>query len=211
MNHSRTVLFVCVENACRSQMAETLFNSMAPEGWRAMSAGTEPADEVNETAAAVLKEVGLNSSAKKPARLTSGLIDEAAVVITMGCRAGACPSLPNDAQDWSIDDPKGRDAEEFRAARDHITRKCRELIAEIGTSNDGGWKPCYGKMLPNRSETRPDQELDGHVLSVKTASYGIGDVKREVHMDLDQWSACTKCVDYRTCYDLSVAVSTFGS
>jgi len=128
----KTVLFVCVENSCRSQIAEAFFNSLAPKDLRAISAGTRPSDKVNPQAVDVMKEAGLDISAKKPKLLTSEMIEKADRIITMGCGADVCPArfLPK-IEDWKIEDPAGQPLEKFREVRNEIRRRVMKLIDEM--------------------------------------------------------------------------------
>ena len=128
----KTVLFVCVENSCRSQMAEALFNRLAPNNLRAISAGTKPSDRVNPQAVEAMKEAGLDISGKKPKLLTSEMIEKADRIITMGCGADVCPAsfLPK-IEDWKIEDPAAQPMKKFREVRDEIRRRVEKLIEEM--------------------------------------------------------------------------------
>jgi len=110
-------------------MAETLFNKMAPKGWRAVSAGTVPAVQVNPAVTQVLKEIGIDISHAKPKAISNEMIREADRIITMGCGAGFCPAafLPK-IEDWNIEDPKGKTLEQLREIRDVIKGKVLMLI-----------------------------------------------------------------------------------
>lgn len=122
------VLFVCTENAGRSQMAEGFFNSVSKKH-TAMSAGTKPAREINPLTLEVMMEVGINISNHYPKPLTHELLKGADKVITMGCKdKEACPA----GEDWNIEGPKGASLEKFRRIRDKIRRKVEELVKEIG-------------------------------------------------------------------------------
>lgn len=126
----KTVLFVCVENAARSQMAEAIFNALAPEGLRALSAGTRPAESVNPKAVEVMKEVGIDISGQRPKPVTKEMIDKVSLIITMGCGANFCPAdfLPK-VEDWKLDDPATQPINRVREIRDTIRRRVEELIA----------------------------------------------------------------------------------
>jgi len=133
---TRTVLFVCVGNAGRSQMAEFIFNKLKPDGFRAISAGTMPAREVNPLVVQVLREIGIDASNSKPKLVTSDMIAEADRIITMGCEAsGFCPAkfLPR-VEDWKIEDPKGKTLDEIRLVRDSIHDRVRELLQQLQTT-----------------------------------------------------------------------------
>jgi protein-tyrosine-phosphatase len=125
-------LFVCVENAGRSQMAEAFARAYGKGKVEAMSAGTTPAGEVNPVVAQVMQEKGIDLSANKPKLITNQMVQEADVIIVMGCSAeGFCPApLLNKVLDWGIEDPKGKPIERVREIRDKIERKVRLLLDE---------------------------------------------------------------------------------
>lgn len=128
------VLFVCVHNAGRSVMAEALFNSIAPPGMRARSAGTQPAGGPHPEVVAVMDELGTDVSAHRGEPLTDESVAAATRVITMGCAvdAQACPALRYAAlEDWGLHDPKGQPLEAVRATRDEIGRRVAALVAEL--------------------------------------------------------------------------------
>lgn len=128
----RKILFVCVENACRSQMAEAFFNKLARGKAVATSAGTQPSKEVNPKAVAVMREVGIDISKQKPKLLTSKMVKDADKVITMGCGVEVCPVLPVETEEWQIEDPSGKPIEKFRKIRDEIRRRVERLIEDLG-------------------------------------------------------------------------------
>lgn len=132
----KQVLFVCVENACRSQMAEGFFNALACGRALANSAGNRPAEKVNPLAVQVMKEVGIDISGSKPKMITERMISEADKVILMGCGRDACPIVPKDVTDWQIDDPVGKGTGKFREVRDIIKRRVEELLAELGANGN---------------------------------------------------------------------------
>ena len=128
-----TVLFACVHNAGRSQMAATLFNSLAhPEKARAISAGTDPAEQVHPEVVDVMREKGFDLSLVRPQKLTKELAATAQLLITMGC-GDACPVVPGARRDdWPLPDPKARGSADVRKIRDDIEARVRELIANEG-------------------------------------------------------------------------------
>lgn len=128
------VLFVCVENACRSQMAEGFLKAMAGDKISAKSAGNMPSERVNSLAVQVMKEVGIDISGHKPKMITAEMIQEADRVILMGCGGNACPIVPKQVEDWQIEDPAGKGIEKFREVRDIIREKVRKLIDEMEKS-----------------------------------------------------------------------------
>lgn len=127
----KKVLFICVENACRSQMAEAFFNKYGMSKAIAASAGTRPAKQVNPKAVEVMKEVGIDISKQKPKLLTPEMTKEVDRIVTMGCGADFCPAPYVKAEDWKIEDPSGKSLEKFREVRDEIRRKVEKLIKEV--------------------------------------------------------------------------------
>ena len=125
------VLFVCVQNAGRSQMAEALFRLAAGGEHEARSAGIAPARRVHPKVSQVMREVGVELNGRVPRALDRGDIEWADLVVTMGC-GDACPVLPGKRYlDWELDDPAGRPADEVRAVRDEIRRRVDALVAEL--------------------------------------------------------------------------------
>ena len=125
------VLFVCVHNAGRSQMAAALLHHHAGGRVRVRSAGSEPADRVNPAVVQALAEVGLDISKEFPKPLTDVAVREADVIVTMGC-GDACPFYPGKKYlYWDLPDPSGRPVEEVRPIRDEIDRRIRTLLAEL--------------------------------------------------------------------------------
>ena len=120
------VLFVCVQNAGRSQMAEALYERAGGEG---RSAGTAPADRVHAEVVEVMREVGIDLEDRKPHRLDDADAEWADVVVTMGC-GDACPVLPGKRYvDWALDDPAGKPLDEVRRIRDEIAERVDGLVA----------------------------------------------------------------------------------
>lgn len=129
----KRILFVCVENAGRSQMAEAFFNHIGPAGMEAISAGTNPASSVNPTVVKLMREVGLDLSSKRPKLVSLEMIQKADKIVTMGCGAESfCPAkyLPK-VEDWQLSDPKGKSVEEVTEIRDEIKRRVEKLIAQL--------------------------------------------------------------------------------
>jgi arsenate reductase len=124
-----TVIFACVHNAGRSQMAAAFFNRVAdPAVARAVSAGTAPADAVNPVVVAAMREVGLDLAGARPRRLTEELARGAGLLVTMGC-GEACPVVPGlPVEDWPLEDPKGRPIEDVRPIRDRIRLLVEDLV-----------------------------------------------------------------------------------
>lgn len=125
------VLFVCVHNAGRSQMAAALLDHHAAGLVRGRSAGSAPAAEINPAVVAAMGEIGIDLSGKVPGPITEDALQAAAVVITMGC-GDACPVYPGRRHlDWDLPDPAGLPVERVRPIRDEIDRRVRKLLAEL--------------------------------------------------------------------------------
>ncbi len=126
-----TVLFVCVHNAGRSQMAAGLLRLHGGDAVEVRSAGSTPADEVNPAVREVMAEVGVDLSGAVPMRLATEAVETADVVVTMGC-GDACPVFPGKRYlDWDLQDPSGLTPDEVRPIRDEIDRRVRTLLAEL--------------------------------------------------------------------------------
>ena len=131
---SKTVIFVCIHNSGRSQMAEAFFNQMARGKAFAISAGTQPADKVNPVVVAVMREVGIDIGDNRPKMLTLDVVEKADRMITMGCGAdagGLCPAGFMETEDWALEDPKGKSVAEVRIIRDEIKKRVATLVEEI--------------------------------------------------------------------------------
>ncbi len=125
------VLFVCVHNAGRSQMAAALLDHLAQGRVTVRSAGSEPADEINPAAAGAMAELGIDISRELPKPLTDEAIQVADAVITMGC-GDSCPFYPGKRyEDWELEDPAGKDLDTVRGIRDQIEARVRGLLAEL--------------------------------------------------------------------------------
>jgi protein-tyrosine-phosphatase len=126
-----TVLFLCVHNAGRSQMALGWFNALAGDRAVAWSGGSEPGTEINPSAVAAMAEVGIDIAQEYPKPWTTEIVQAADVVITMGC-GDACPFYPGTRyEDWELEDPAGQGVEAVRPIRDDIERRVRELLASL--------------------------------------------------------------------------------
>jgi arsenate reductase len=125
------VLFVCLHNAGRSQMSEAIFTREADGRHAARCAGTTPAERVHPEVAAVMGEIGIDVSGRRPRRLEHEDAEWANVVVTMGC-GDECPYIPGRRYiDWDLEDPKGRPEEEVRATREEIARRVTRLLEEL--------------------------------------------------------------------------------
>ncbi len=127
------VLFVCVENAGRSQMAEAFFRKYAPAKFNVISAGTTPSSQLNPTVVQVMKEVGIDIMQQSPKTLSNEMIENSSKTINMGCMdKESCPALfVKDVLDWNISDPKGKSIDDVREIRDQILKKVLQLIESI--------------------------------------------------------------------------------
>lgn len=129
----KKILFVCVENAGRSQIAEAFFRKYAPEGYEPVSAGTKPTLEVNPIAVEAMKEIGIDLGKQKPKILTSEIITDSVLSINMGCMDKTeCPAVfMKNSLDWNIEDPKGKSIDKVRAIRDDIEVKVKQLCKTL--------------------------------------------------------------------------------
>ena len=126
-----SVLFVCVHNAGRSQMAAGYLRHLAGERIEVRSAGSMPADQINPTAVDAMREEGIDITAEEPKVLTTEAVQGSDVVITMGC-GDACPFFPGKRyEDWELDDPAGQGIEAVRPIRDDIKQRIEELVASL--------------------------------------------------------------------------------
>ena len=128
----KRILFVCVENAGRSQMAEGFANLYGQGKLIVSSAGNKPADKINPVVVEAMKEKGIDISMNKPRLLTFQMAQDADLIVTMGCNdQGICPGpFFKPTVDWKLDDPKGKPIEKVRAIRDDIERRVQKLVAE---------------------------------------------------------------------------------
>lgn len=130
-----TVLFVCVHNAGRSQMAAGYLQSLAGDRVQVLSAGTEPKNEINPSAIAAMAEEGIDIASNSPKVLTTEAVQESDYVITMGC-GDTCPFFPGKTYlDWPLNDPAGKGVDDVRPIRDAIRAKVEALIVEIDSKN----------------------------------------------------------------------------
>jgi protein-tyrosine-phosphatase len=131
MTDQPSVLFVCVHNAGRSQMAQGWLNAIAGDRVEVRSAGSEPADRLNPTAVAAMAEVGIDIAAEQPTLLTTDAVRVADVVITMGC-GDTCPVFPGKRyEDWDLPDPAGQDLAAVRPIRDEIRARVVALVDSL--------------------------------------------------------------------------------
>jgi arsenate reductase (thioredoxin) len=137
MNQTLQVLFVCVHNAGRSQMAAALLNHHARGAVEVRSAGSAPADSINPAVREVMAEIGIDLSAEKPKLLTVDAVEASDVVVTMGC-GDTCPIFPGKRYlDWQLTDPAGKSVDEVRPIRDEVDARVRSLLAELVPAASG--------------------------------------------------------------------------
>ena len=129
----KSVLFVCVQNAGRSQMAEGFFKKYAPKEYEGISAGTMPVSEINPLAVEVMREVDIDISGQKSKEITEDMIRNSSKIVNMGCMDKvSCPTLfLQNLLDWNIEDPKDKEIDKVREIRDEIEQRVKELVADI--------------------------------------------------------------------------------
>ncbi|GIU97236.1 MAG: low molecular weight phosphotyrosine protein phosphatase [Actinomycetota bacterium] len=128
------VAFLCTHNAGRSQMAAGWARHLAAGGLEVLSAGSEPAEELNPVAVRAMAEVGIDIAGQRPKAWSEETLRDVDVIVTMGC-GDRCPVVPGARTlDWDLEDPAGRPIEDVRAIRDEIERRVRSLLAELGVS-----------------------------------------------------------------------------
>jgi arsenate reductase len=134
----KTILFVCVENAGRSQMAEGFFRKYAPSLYKGISAGTKPVSQINPLAVEVMKEVGIDISNQKSKDITEDMMRNSAYIVNMGCmEKESCPTLfLHNLVDWHIEDPKGKSIENVREIRDEIEQRVKKLVGNLQTKQE---------------------------------------------------------------------------
>jgi arsenate reductase (thioredoxin) len=133
--NDKTVLFVCVENAGRSQIAEGFFKKYAPKGFKVQSAGIKPVSQINPLAIQAMRELGIDISKQKSKEITEDMMRSSEPIVNMGCMDKSfCPTIFSPKViEWNLPDPKGKSIEEVREIRDEIEKRVKELVAEITT------------------------------------------------------------------------------
>ena len=133
MTEPKNILFVCVENTGRSQMAEAFFKKYAKNQFHVISAGTSPSSHLNPVVVSVMNELGIDLENQKPQLLSSSMIENSNKTVNMGCMdKESCPSLfVKDVDDWNIEDPKGKSIEDVRKIRDQIKNDVLNLLNSI--------------------------------------------------------------------------------
>ena len=133
MDDSKNILFVCVENAGRSKMAEAFFKKFAKNRFNVLSAGTFPSSNLNPIVVSVMEEIGIDLKNQNPQLLSSSMIENSNKTVNMGCMdKESCPSLfVKDVENWNIDDPKGKSIEDVRKIRDQIEKDVLNLLDSL--------------------------------------------------------------------------------
>ena len=137
MNASKNILFVFVENAGRSQMAEAFFKKYAKNSFNVISAGTDPSDNLNPVVVSVMNEIGIDLKNQQPQLLSTSMITNSNKTVNMGCMdKESCPSLfVKDVDDWNMDDPKGKSIDDVRKIRDQIKHNVLDLLDSLERDN----------------------------------------------------------------------------
>jgi arsenate reductase len=135
LKSEKIILFVCIENAGRSQMAEGFFNKSAPEGYRALSAGTKPVSQINPVVIDVMKEIDIDISNQKSKEITEDMTRNSFKTVNMGCMdKESCPTLfLSNVLDWNLEDPKDKPIDKVREIRDEVKLRVKELVAGLKT------------------------------------------------------------------------------
>lgn len=133
MKNTKNILFVCLENAGRSQMAEAFFRKYTNEKFNVISAGTTPSSQLNPIVIEVMSEIGIDMRQQSPKKLSNKMIENSSKTINMGCMSKeSCPALfVNDVFDWNISDPKEKSIDDVREIRDQILKNVLELIDSL--------------------------------------------------------------------------------
>jgi arsenate reductase len=137
IKQKKTILFICVQNAGRSQMAEGLFRKYSPDGYEPISAGTIPTSQINPVAIQAMNEVGVDISRQKPKDITEDMMRNSEKIVNMGCMDKSfCPTvfIPN-VIDWGIEDPKGKPIETVREIRDDVEQRVKQLVSDLPKDN----------------------------------------------------------------------------
>jgi protein-tyrosine-phosphatase len=135
LESEKIILFVCVENAGRSQMAEAFFNNSSPEGYRAVSAGTKPVSQINPVVIDVMRQVGIDISNQKSKEIREDMMRNSFKTVNMGCMdKESCPTLflPN-VIDWNLEDPRDKPIEKVREIMHEVEQRVKELVAGLKT------------------------------------------------------------------------------
>ena len=204
----RNVLFVCTQNAGRSQMAQAFFERYAPPDLRAESAGLEPAERIHPPVVEAMKEVGFDISERRPKKLTVEMQLHADLGITLAC-GGRCPYVPTLVEDWDVADPDGKSIEEVRAIRDDIAGRVDDLLlnrVEDVRADNTAHAVRLARLLPNliaEFEIQRTPEEIRECADAVLAHYDEAQIRSHV-LTLAQ-RRTRECLRAPTCYELEVA------
>lgn len=199
------VLFVCNQNAGRSQMAQALFESYAPEDMRAESAGLEPAARIHPVVVEAMREIGIELGDRRPKKLTVEMQLHADLAVTLGC-GGRCPYVPAHVEDWDLPDPAGRPLEEVRGIRDEIAGRVDDLVlhraGEIRadkTAHELRLEKLLPSLVAEFEGTRTPQEIRECADAV-LADYD--DARIRSHVATFAQRRARECLQADRCYEL---------
>ena len=202
------VLFVCTQNAGRSQMAQAFFERYAPSDLHAESAALEPADHIHPVVVEAMKEVQIDLSDRRPKKLSVEMQLHADLAVTMGC-GGRCPYVPTAVEDWEIDDPAGKSIEEVRVIRDEIARQVEDLVLERveqiradGTAHSVRLAGLLPTLIREFDGSRSPEEIRA-CADVVLTQYDEVPIRSHV-MALAQ-RRTRECLRAETCYELAEA------
>lgn len=202
------VLFVCTQNAGRSQMAQALFGKHAPDDVRAESAGAEPADRVHPVVVDAMREIGIDLSDQRPKRLTLEMQLHADWAITLACGA-SCPYVPTTVEDWDIPDPAGRTLQETRAIRDAVEVRVKDLLEQridLIRSDRTAHQLRLARLLPMLVEEFAGVRSDAEVrLCADAVLTQFDDVPVRSHVITIAHRRTRECLRRETCDMLAVA------
>lgn len=201
------VLFVCTQNAGRSQMAQAFFEQDAPADLRAESAGLEPADRIHPVVVEAMKEVEIDLSDRRPKKLTVEMQLHADLAITLAC-GGRCPYVPTIVEDWDVSDPAGKSIEEVRMIRDDIAGRVDDLVLkraeEIRADNTAHsirLAKLLSKLIEEFDGLRTPEEIRACADAVLSH---YDDVPIRTHVITLAQQRTSKCLRDETCYELAV-------
>ena len=201
------VLFVCTQNAGRSQMAQAFFERYAPSGLRAESAGAEPADRIHPVVVEAMKEVGIDIADRRPKKLTVEMQLHADWAITLAC-GGRCPYVPTVVEDWDVTDPAGKSLEEVRRIRDEIASRVDDLItkqADRIRSDRTAHESRLAGLLPELIEEFQDEREPEEIRACTDAVLShYDDVPIRSHILTLAQRRIRECLRAETCYELQV-------
>lgn len=202
----RYVLFVCTQNAGRSQMAEAFFTKIAPDDLRAESAGQAPAQEVHPVVVEAMREVGVDLADRIPKKLTVEMQLHADWAITLAC-GGTCPYVPSIVEDWEVTDPAGRSLEEVRLIRDDIRRRVEQLVVnhvDDIRADRSAHDQRLARLLPALDREFSETRTGGEIRACADAVLDrYDDVPIRTHILTLAQRRTTECLRADRCYEVS--------